>query len=45
MAIDGELWNIQYFWAYYWATTIMMTVGFGDFLPNNYQEAYVVAFL
>ena len=31
--INDELWHVQYLYGYYWATTIMMTVGFGDFLP------------
>lgn len=28
-------WQTKYVYAYYWATTIMMTVGFGDILPGN----------
>lgn len=30
-AINEEPWYIQYIWAFYWACTIIMTVGFGDF--------------
>lgn len=32
-------------WAYYWATTIMMTIGFGDITATNHSEAIVLAFL
>jgi hypothetical protein len=32
-------------WAYYWATTIMMTIGFGDITATNHGEAIVLAFL
>jgi len=32
-------------WAYYWATTIMMTIGFGDITATNHSEAVVLAFL
>lgn len=32
-------WYEQYSWAYYWGTTIMLTVGFGDLSAANYKEA------
>lgn len=32
-------WYEQYSWAYYWGTTIMLTVGFGDISAANYKEA------
>ena len=32
-------WYEQYAWAYYWGTTTMLTVGFGDLTPANYKEA------
>ena len=35
-------WFEQYSWAYYWGTTIMFTVGFGDISASNYQEAWLV---
>jgi hypothetical protein len=43
--IYTKSWHIQYMWSIYWATTIMMTVGFGDFLPFTYKEALIVAFV
>jgi hypothetical protein len=35
----GAPWYEQYSWAYYWGTTIMLTVGFGDLSAANYKEA------
>jgi hypothetical protein len=35
--IDNSPWYEQYIWSYYWANTIMMTVGFGDLVATNYQ--------
>ena len=32
-------WYEKYSWAYYWGTTIMLTVGFGDIAVVNYKEA------
>lgn len=33
--ISNLPWNERYFYAFYWAVTIMMTVGFGDFTPKT----------
>jgi hypothetical protein len=41
----GKTWYIVYMWSYYWACTIMMTVGFGDISPVDYRESIVVAFI
>lgn len=30
-----ERWQTKYLWGYYWATTIMLTVGFGDLAATN----------
>ena len=35
-ALNSE-WYEQYLWAYKWGATIMMTFGFGDIFPVNYQ--------
>lgn len=43
--IYSELWYVKYFYALYWGTTIMMTVGFGDILPANLGEVIVTTFL
>jgi hypothetical protein len=44
-SIQNSDWNVQYMWAYYWATTVMMTIGFGDISATNHQEGIVLAFL
>ena len=33
---DAEWFEI-YAWSYYWGTTTMLTVGFGDLTPANYK--------
>ena len=38
-------WHHQYVWAYYWGTTIMLTVGFGDFAATTTHEALVMIFI
>ena len=30
-------WFERYIWSYYWGTTIMLTIGFGDMVPVCYQ--------
>lgn len=35
--INDAVWSEKYIWAYYWATTIMLTVGFGDLTATNVQ--------
>ncbi len=34
--IYEESWYVQYSWAFYWAATIITTVGFGDYSATNY---------
>ena len=38
-------WYEQYSWAYYWGTTIMFTVGFGDISAVHYKEALFVVLI
>lgn len=33
--INDVAWNVKYFYALYWATTITVTVGYGDITVNN----------
>jgi len=40
-----SVWYEKYIWAYYWATTMMLTIGFGDIVPVTYKEALVLIFL
>lgn len=35
--ISNSIWYEKYCWAYYWATTTMLSVGFGDIVPANYK--------
>lgn len=45
MKIQDTEWWVRYFYAFYWGTTIMMTVGFGDVTPNNKHEVIIIAFI
>ena len=38
-------WSSVYVWGFYWGTTIMLTIGFGDLTAKNPKEAIVVAFV
>lgn len=38
-------WYERYIWSYYWGTTIMLTIGFGDIVPVCYQEALCMIFI
>jgi hypothetical protein len=35
-------WWTAYLYAFYWSTTMMMTIGFGDLLPKNTKEVVFV---
>jgi uncharacterized membrane protein YiaA len=37
--IENTSWFEKYVWAYYWGTTIMLTIGFGDITATTYEEA------
>jgi hypothetical protein len=37
-------WSTVYIWAFYWSTTIMLTIGFGDLTPKNTKEVAIVTF-
>lgn len=38
-------WHVRYIWGVYWGTTIMFTVGFGDFAATNHMEALCLTFI
>ncbi len=33
--LKEKAWFIRYVWGYYWGTTTMLTIGFGDFVATN----------
>jgi hypothetical protein len=35
-SLQDRPWYERYIWGYYWATTVMLTVGFGDFTATTY---------
>ena len=37
ISIGDQIWLYKYIWGYYWGTTIMLTVGFGDVSAANHQ--------
>lgn len=43
--IGGSPWYERYIWGYYWGTTVMLTVGFGDLAATNTQEAFCLTFI
>jgi len=44
-AIDLSPWYQQYLWSYYFGTTIILTIGFGDLHAANYIEATFIIFV
>lgn len=42
--VDAD-WLPKYIWAYYWGVNIMLTVGFGDLVATNHQEAVWLIFI
>ncbi len=45
LKINDVTWPQQYIWAFYWGTTIMLTVGFGDIAPANYKEVICIVLI
>lgn len=35
-------WYEKYVWSYYFGTTIILTIGFGDIHASNYVEAFFI---
>ena len=40
--INSLAWYEQYIWSYYFGTTIILTIGFGDLHANNSAEALFI---
>lgn len=40
--IISSPWWEQYIWSYYFGTTIILTIGFGDLHPGNIIEAFFI---
>ncbi len=43
--IINSAWYEKYAWSYYWATTTMLTVGFGDLSATTYKEAIIMVLI
>lgn len=43
--VDLCPWYQQYIWAYYWAVTTMLSIGYGDIVVSNYIEAICMIFV
>ena len=42
---ENSDWVVKYIWGYYWGSTIMLTVGFGDISAENHIEALILVFI
>lgn len=45
LSFKNDVWTEIYIWAYYWGTTIMLTVGFGDISATTSHEALYMVFI